>query len=41
MDSKYNFALTIPYSPTDIDLRRVALPSVLLRKGMGTVLTKV
>jgi hypothetical protein len=41
MDTKYNFALTIPYSPTDIDLRRVSLPPALLKKGMGTVMTKV
>ena len=41
MESKRSFPLTIPFNPTDVDLRRISLPSLLLKKGLGTVLTKI
>jgi len=41
METKKSFPLMIPYNPTDIDLRKISLPPVLLKKGLGTVLTKI
>ncbi|RWS07279.1 unconventional myosin-Vc-like protein, partial [Dinothrombium tinctorium] len=41
MDTKYTFAITIPYNPSDVSLKSVSIPSVLLKKGLGTVLKKI
>ncbi|CAG2118912.1 unnamed protein product [Medioppia subpectinata] len=41
MDTKYAFAFTIPYIPTDVKLQSISLPSVLVKKGLATVLKKI
>jgi myosin-5 len=41
MDTKYAFAFTIPYIPSDVKLQNITLPPVLVKKGLATVLRKV
>lgn len=41
METKKSFPLTIPFNPSDVDLRRISLPAILLKKGLGTVLSKI
>ncbi|RWS27899.1 unconventional myosin-Va-like protein [Leptotrombidium deliense] len=41
MDTKYVYAITIPYNPSDVSLKSVSIPPVLLKKGLGTVLRRL
>lgn len=41
LDTKYQFAVSMPYHPSDVKLQTVNLPPVLVRKGLATVLKKV
>ena len=41
MDTKYAFAFTIPYIPTDVKLQSVTIPPILVKKGLATALKKI
>jgi hypothetical protein len=41
LNTKFTFALTIPYKPSNTKLQNIVLPPVLLKQGLGTILRRI
>lgn len=41
MDTKYSFAMSIPYNPSNVRFQSITLPDDLIKSGLGTALIRI